>query len=288
MSGLAPSWIVAAVIAGAMVFGGFLWMTGRADDPKANPASPVSTPLTVPGDSSAPAPLPFAEAQDAVPLPLADSEELAGETDEDVLVASLTEKVRSDPTAAARMVEAMPAGELRVAAMRTVFREWAAIAPHDALAWTESIRSEEDQLAAREFVHYRVAEDDPKFALESARDLGADLSMPVVQDLAQQWAARNPPAARDWALSLPAGTDRDRILSRVAIELSQQDPAAAGAIVAGEISPGSVQEEAAMSVLHQWAVRDFRGASQWVVAFPPGPMRERAEEELRGIRDHLP
>lgn len=282
----APTWIAAAVIAGMMIFGGILWMSGPEDAREEKTAPPPPPTETKKVRSDASAPLPFASSTTAESSDGTDPPAVAESTDEDMLVASLTELVRSDPVAAAGTIETMPEGELRVAAMRTVFREWATIAPREALKWIESMDSEGDRVAACEFVHYRVAEDDPKAALDSAREFGADLSTPIVHDLVQQWAARNTPAARDWALSLPAGSDRDRILARVAYELSQQDPAAAGGIVAGQIPPGPVQEEAAMSVLHQWAIRDIEGASRWVANFPPGAMRKRAEDELDGIRRH--
>ena len=39
------------------------------------------------------------------------------------------------------------------------------------------------------------------------------------------------------------------------------DPAQAASFVAEEMSPGEVQTEAAISVLHQWALRDTRAAA---------------------------
>lgn len=284
----APSWIVAAAGAGVMVFGGILWMSGPAEEVRkgtsARPAPPTGTENVRPDTMAS---LPFASSITSESPVVTDPTAVDETTDEDTLVASLTELARANPVAAAGTIETLPPGELRVAAMRTVFREWAAVAPREALEWIESTSSEDGRDVAREFVYHRVAEDDPKAALDAAQEFGADLSMPMVHDLAQQWAERDTPAAQEWALSLPEGSDRDRILSRVAFVLSQKDPAAAGSMVAGRISPGPEQEEAAMSVLHQWAIRDLEGASRWVANFPPGAMRKRAEEELDGIRRHM-
>ena len=170
--------------------------------------------------------------------------------------------------------------------MRIVFREWAAISPHDALAWISTKCAERDRNEAREFACHRVAEDHPKLAFALAWQAGGDTATPLVQDLAQQWAGADAAAARDWALALPAGADRDEILSRVCQVLSQTDPSSAGVIVSREISAGPVQDEAAMSVLHQWAIRDFTSASEWIALFPEGSLRTRAEEELAGIGEY--
>jgi hypothetical protein len=146
--------------------------------------------------------------------------------------------------------------------------------------------AEQDRNEAREFVCHRVAEDHPKPALDLAWQIGENTATPLVQDLAQQWAGADVAAARDWALALPAGADRDQILSRVCQVLSQNDPSSAGAIVSREIPAGPLQDEAAMSVLHQWAIRDFRSASEWIAHFPKGSLRTRAEEELSGISEY--
>jgi len=38
-----------------------------------------------------------------------------------------------------------------------------------------------------------------------------------------------------------------------------------------------------MSVLSQWAMQDFAGASAWADQFPAGPLADRARQELAGI-----
>ena len=43
------------------------------------------------------------------------------------------------------------------------------------------------------------------------------------------------------------------------------------------------QTKAAMSALFQWAARDLAGAKAWTDCFPPGPLRERAQNELAAM-----
>lgn len=273
--------IAAAAVGGAlMIFGIVLWISAPASDASSDAARVDAGPSSASAETAG-APLPFAE-----PGKPDRSTEFSAEDDIDARMASLARLAISDPAAAALSLDAMPAGDERTTAMRTVFRQWAATSPPDALVWISTMNAEQDRNEAREFVCHRVGEDDPKLAIDLAREAGADAATALVQDLAQQWAGSDAAAARDWALALPADADRDRILARVCQVLSQSDPLTAGAIVSGEIAAGPVQDEAAMSMLHEWAIRDPATASEWIARFPEGPLRIRAEEELAGIRGH--
>jgi hypothetical protein len=72
----------------------------------------------------------------------------------------------------------------------------------------------------------------------------------------------------------------------VAYAESESSPTDAASFVVGEMQAGPAQDEAAMAVLHQWALRDFTGASAWVNEFPEGNMRERAIRELKGLASY--
>jgi hypothetical protein len=41
------------------------------------------------------------------------------------------------------------------------------------------------------------------------------------------------------------------------------------------MAPGERQTEAAISVLHQWALRDLNAATAWTFTFPEGALRQR-------------
>lgn len=72
-------------------------------------------------------------------------------------------------------------------------------------------------------------------------------------------------------------------MGRLAYVQSQNEPAAAANLVLEQIPPGPIQEEAAITVLHQWGGRDLASATAWADQFPPGTLRDRAEAELRGL-----
>jgi hypothetical protein len=104
-----------------------------------------------------------------------------------------------------------------------------------------------------------------------------------MEDIALTWAGKDLADALSWAASQPAGNQRDEIMARVAFMESRTAPEAAANLVIDEIPPGPAQDEAVISVLHQWAIQDFASAKAWAELFPSGPVRERALAELSGI-----
>lgn len=190
-----------------------------------------------------------------------------------------------DPAAAAEFVERLSDGERRVDAIRTVARTWAGMSSEDAIGWVKHEALGDSRSMVQEFVCYRVAEDDPVAAIRLATGSGAEDTFPLLANLTQQWAARDPAAAKAWTLSQPRGSARETLVARLALSLATQQPAEAGQLIVDEMAPGAAQDEAAMSVLFQWAVRDEAGAAEWVRHFPAGSLKQRAETELAGIAD---
>jgi hypothetical protein len=88
------------------------------------------------------------------------------------------------------------------------------------------------------------------------------------------------PAATTWADSYPPGEVRDTLFLHVALAQSQTDPAQAARMVAEQISPGQIQEQAAISVLQKWAEQDMAGAVAWSEEFPAGDCSNRARDLL--------
>ena len=88
-------------------------------------------------------------------------------------------------------------------------------------------------------------------------------------------------------MNQPPGNERDRLISRVAFTRSKEDAAEAAKLVAEWISPGDAQNEAAISVLHQWALRDPKGALSWAQLFPEN-LRDRALQEVEVMAPQQP
>lgn len=133
-----------------------------------------------------------------------------------------------------------------------------------------------------------LAESDPRAALLAAsdRDLGPAAAY-VRGNFLQLWAERDFTAAHAYAESQAPGEAREELIARLALVMARWIPAEAAAIVAQDMRPGPAQTEAAVSVVHRWAGADSAAASAWVAAFPAGPLRERAEREIAGLRGSL-
>ncbi len=161
-------------------------------------------------------------------------------------------------------------------------REWARQHPEKALAWMRSAVAGEARDIVVEIVCARVAESNPAEALSIADRYSGGCSN-LLENLVQQWADQNEPAARAYALNKPPGEERDRLLGRVAFTRSKNNPADAAQLVAEWISPGEVQNEAALSVLHQWALRDPDAALAWAQSFSNDNLRNRALKEVEAM-----
>ena len=55
-----------------------------------------------------------------------------------------------------------------------------------------------------------------------------------------------------------------------------------------QMEPGPMQNEAMLSVLHQWAKSDLAAASDWAGNLPTGVLRDRAMNELAGLQNPVP
>ena len=161
-------------------------------------------------------------------------------------------------------------------------REWARKNPHDALVWMLNAPAGEKRDTVVEMACAQVAESDPARAVSLAEGYSGGSSN-LLENLVHQWADQNEPAARAYAMSKPIGEERDRLLGRVAFTRSKENPIEAAKLVAEWISPGEVQNEAAISVLHQWAFRDSNAALAWAASFPEGTVRDRALNEMANI-----
>jgi hypothetical protein len=105
----------------------------------------------------------------------------------------------------------------------------------------------------------------------------------ILENLTQQWAAKNHSAALAWAMEQMAGDVRDRLIQRIAFVQAQSSPVDAAQLVIEQIPPGPIQADATITVLHQWALKDLVAAAAWVQRFPEGDLKQRAQQEIRGL-----
>lgn len=164
------------------------------------------------------------------------------------------------------------------------FRQWARQDPRAAWDWVLKQPDSDRRVEMLEELCYQIAQDgDPARAVVLADNLHLT-SHGTLANLEQQWAQNDLPAAREWAVAKPASDAKNELLERVAYVWSASQPAAAADFVVQQIPPGSAQTEAAISVLHQWAMRNIDDAAAWAELFPEGEIRQRAADEVAGVR----
>ena len=64
---------------------------------------------------------------------------------------------------------------------------------------------------------------------------------------------------------------------------SKINPTEAAKLVAEQILPGDVQNEAALNVLHQWALQDPNAVLAWAQLFPEEGLRTRPLAEVEAM-----
>ncbi len=129
-----------------------------------------------------------------------------------------------------------------------------------------------------------IAERDPLAAMKMAvanhlQDVDAGLPASLIA----QWATQDFEHAYGWTKAQEPSPARDDMFARLAYLRARADPAAAARLVATAIPAGPVQDEAVISVIHQWALQDPRGAALWAESFPDEALRQRASDEIAGL-----
>ncbi|MEO7100539.1 MAG: hypothetical protein ABI162_14345 [Luteolibacter sp.] len=202
---------------------------------------------------------------------------------ETVLTKLLPELIALDPVAAAKLVEATTNPQGREELLRQLILTWATSDASAAFAWAGQLADPNEQESSMIYATKQMAELDPAAAAAAVGSLAADGQAAVTGDIALTWAGKDLTGALNWAASQPAGEQRDAIMARVAFVESRTAPEAAANLVIKEIPPGLAQEEAVISILHQWALRDFQAAKAWADRFPASQLLDRAMAELSEI-----
>jgi hypothetical protein len=162
-------------------------------------------------------------------------------------------------------------------------RDWARSYPNEALAWLSDAPDSKQRATIAEIVCPQLVRTNVEQAISLAERCYAgdtNVMQNLLDNLAQSWAERDESAAYAWATSKPPGENRDRLLQRIAYTQANSDPVSAARLVAEQISPGEIQSEAAISVLHQWAQRDTAAAMAWAQSFSVGDLHDRAIKEV--------
>jgi hypothetical protein len=191
--------------------------------------------------------------------------------------------IQRDPSAAAGLALGLDPGPIREQMLRQIAQGWAAQDSAAALAWAAGLTDAGERNSVLTDACVGISQSNPAEAINTARQYGVEDKGGFYENMVEQWAVGDMTAALAWVAQFPAGAGRDGMMARVAFVEAQVSPGDAADLVVKEIPPGPAQDEAAMSVLGQWGLRDFTGASAWVDQFPAGPLADRAKQELAGI-----
>ena len=191
----------------------------------------------------------------------------------------------ADPAAALARAFALEKGSERDALVRDLLSAWAAQDAEAALNWGSSLEDPAARRSACSTVCLALAEKDPRHAVVLALAHGADEDddRGLLEGLTMQWCEKESEAALDWALTQPPGEWRNRLVAGASFVVSKLDPVRAANLVSA-LEPGTLQDEAAMAVLHQWALKDSDAALEWAEEFSEPAFRERALTEISNLR----
>jgi hypothetical protein len=220
------------------------------------------------------------ESADIIPVP-ADTE--LGPTNQNASAITETLPTGTQPAGEVQM-NCIGATDTQLEArleLMSYWRDWAAKDLDSALARILNIPVGDERDQALQALCFGLAQTNPDHAVEMAQTLQQPEN--VMENLVQQWAASDLASALVWVNNLPAGDQRDQLMQRVTFVLSQTDPANSAGLVLEQMPASPAQDEAVMTVVHQWGNQNLQAAASWVLTFPDGALKERATEELKGI-----
>lgn len=102
----------------------------------------------------------------------------------------------------------------------------------------------------------------------------------TIYELLRTWVKRDNATAVEWLRNLPNGSLKTD-LSRMALQSSETNSGQKGLELASTFDSESYAQ-AARGLAGNWALQDFKAASEWVLKMPPGPAREKAVGGIAG------
>lgn len=231
-------------------------------------------------------------ARNFAPPPLAeDKTPLALETKLSVVAEAPAATVSPPARPAARSSDVAAEPETSWARELRELKALAAANADTAFARVSHLREQHERKAAERVVCLVVSEKDPGKAATTAWTFGLgsfddeSKESHVLEILASRWAEADLVKAFTWATTLPPDEEgrRDHVLKGIAATIAQVAPAEAARLVREHITTeSSVQTEATMEVVRNWAAQDPRAALAWVSRLG-GALGERGLQELANV-----
>ena len=169
----------------------------------------------------------------------------------------------SDPAAAARWIDTLPAGPAQVEAAGTLAAVWATSDIEAAVAWTTTLSDAALKESMVTHLGTTWGAIEPDRALAWLDTLPPDVSSQGIAGAFNSWAATDPVGLADWITQLPASPRNDLARRSLGDVISDQDPLAALELAAG-ISNPIQQKEVLATYYRQLHRSDTNAAIEWL------------------------
>jgi hypothetical protein len=162
-------------------------------------------------------------------------------------------------------------------ALQSIARRWSLSDPRQALTWLNQVPWSEQK--ERQEILGNVMDiwvrRDPSAAANEALLLPAGDSEAVIGSMLNYWATKDISAATQWITQIPAGSTKDRAIAAVAPQIAKEDPAIA-INWAAAIGDQGLRQKNIESVAQKWLRRDKVAATAWISSAPiPAETRQK-------------
>ena len=194
----------------------------------------------------------------------------------------LPDLIKRDIAATADMALELESWASREQVLLRIADAWAGTDAQAAFDWSHRLPQSEERKNCRAAICRKLALSDPARAVALSESFPDEGQGPLLASLTSLWMARDSAAATAWISAQKSPDLRDLCWQVGVSELAKKSPEQAANLAVDHIASETLQAEAVISVLHQWILRDRKAAAEWVDLFPAGPLRTRAEGELKG------
>lgn len=149
----------------------------------------------------------------------------------------------------------------------------------------EEIASPEERNRALAEAIWDSLELDPGLARGGLQKLtaGSDEKNRLIQHLAMRLAEQNVDEAVKWAAALETEDEKSHAFGKIALVLSEKDPAGAAHLLSDSGVAGREFDVAVVQVVQRWAAQSPADAAAWVVLFDPGEARSAGIKETISV-----
>lgn len=177
--------------------------------------------------------------------------------------------VEKDPGNAVQWATNLAPSSARTHALLSLCGDWAAVDPQNAANFVMNSPAAE----------FPIGGSLTSTGAFPSNALAIDVRSQMLFIIGSRWAVQNSGEAIKSLSQSIGGSDRDSLIAGIASTLADSSPSDAATLVAS-VTPGSQQNDAALTVLLEWGRSDPEAAANWLKLFPSGEFRDKAIQSL--------